>query len=132
MGSNPLESLKFVAGAPKCSELDLKDCKLSGDDIQMPELRRLADDMPLLKKIILTGNPLVEAFGENPKAEVLARVPQVHIVAGIVEDEAVNDEDREAALTRTEELVVLKEEAEKAAREAEEAAKAAAEAEGSG
>jgi len=137
LGSNPLESLKFIAGAPQCSELDLKDCKLSSEDIQMPELRRLADDMPVLKRIILAGNPLVEAFGENPRAEVLARVPQVQMV----EDEAVNDEDREASVTRAQELVVLKEEAEKAAREEEErlAAEAAeaeaakaAEAEGGG
>merc|ERR1711972_330759 len=116
LGSNPLESLQFIAGVPACTELDLKDCKLSGEDIQMPELRRLADDTPSLQKIILEGNPLKDAFGENPKAEVLARVPQVQVV----EDEEVNDDDREASLVRAEELVVLKEEADKAAREARE------------
>merc|ERR1711972_343381 len=116
LGSNPLESLQFIAGVPACTELDLKDCRLSGEDIQMPELRRLADDTPSLKKIILEGNPLKDAFGENPKAEVLARVPQVQVV----EDEDVNDDDREASLVRAEELVVLKEEADKAAREARE------------
>jgi Leucine-rich repeat (LRR) protein len=116
LGSNPLESLQFIAGVPACSELDLKDCKLSGEDIQMPELRRLADDTPSLKKIILEGNPLKAEFGENPKAEVLARVPQVQVV----EDEEVTDDDREASLVRVEELVVLKEEADKAAREARE------------
>jgi Leucine-rich repeat (LRR) protein len=136
LGSNPLESLNFIAGAPKCSELDLRDCSLKGEDIQMPELRRLAEDVPCLKKIILAGNPLLEAFGENPKAEVLARVPQVQTV----EEEAVTDEDREASLVREKELVVLKEEAEQAAREEEErlaaeareAAQEAEDAEGAG
>lgn len=125
LGSNPLETLQFVAGAPQCRELDLKDCKLSGEDIQMPELRRLVDDTPLLKTLWLAGNPLVEAFGENSKAEVLARIPQVQVVEG----EEVNDEDREAAVTRIEELVVLKEEADKAAAERAEEERLAKEAE---
>jgi Leucine-rich repeat (LRR) protein len=125
LGSNPLETLQCVDGAPQCRELDLRDCKLSGEDIQMPELRRLVKDTPKLKTILLSGNPLVDAFSENMKAEVLARIPQVQIV----EDQEVNDEDREAALTRVEELVVLKEEADKAAAERAEEERLAKEAE---
>jgi Leucine-rich repeat (LRR) protein len=129
LGSNALESLAFIGGAPKCSELILTGCKLSGDDIQLPELKRLAGDTPELRTLALSGNPLFDVLsgGENPKAELLARVPQVTIVVG-VEVEAVLDEDREAAVTRAEELVVLKKEAdEQFARE--EAERLAAEAE---
>lgn len=119
LGGNALESLAFIEGAPKCSDLVLTGCKLSGDDIQLPELKRLADATPELKKIDVSGNPLFDVLsaGENPKAEALARIPQVEIVVG-VESEAVTDEDRQAAVTRAEELVVLKKEAdEQAARE---------------
>lgn len=96
LSNNMLESLAFINGAPNCSELILTGCKLSGDDIQMPELKRLADATPVLKKIMLGGNPCFDALGENVKAEVLARVPQVTIVEG----EEVTDEDRDQAVTR--------------------------------
>jgi Leucine-rich repeat (LRR) protein len=135
LGSNALETLAFIDGASECRELILTGCKLSGDDIQMPELKRLAKDTPNLAKITLSGNPLFEALGENLKAEVVARIPQVTTVEG----EEVLDEDREAAVTRAEELVILKKEAdEQAAREeaerlaAEAEAKAAEEAEKAG
>jgi len=124
LGSNMLETLAFINGAPKCSELILTGCKLSADDIQMPELKRLADDTPTLEKIVLSGNPCFEALGENVKAEVLARIPQVTMVEG----EEVTDEDRELSVTRTEELVVLKQEADELAAK-EEAERLAAEAE---
>lgn len=135
LGSNALETLAFIDGAPKCRELILAGCKLSGDDVQMPELKRLANETPALQSITLSGNPLFDGLGENVKAEVLARIPQVSVVEG----EEVQDEDREAAVTRAEELVVLKQEAdEQAAREeaerlqAEAEAKAAEEAEKAG
>jgi len=129
LGSNVLESLAFIGGAPKCSDLILTGNKLSGDDIQLPELKRLGSDTPELKKIDLSGNPLFDVLsaGENAKAELLARIPQVSIMVG-VEVEAVIDEDREAAVTRAEELVVLKKEADELF-EKEEAERLAAEAE---
>lgn len=122
-----LESLQGIGGAPKCSELVLTDCGLSGEDVQMPELKRLATDTPNLKTIHLTGNPCFEALGENQKAEILARVPQVTRVTGI-EEEVVTEDDRKAAVTRVEELVVLKEEADKLAAEKAEEERLAAEA----
>merc|ERR1711977_776720 len=101
----------------------------------MPELKRLADETPKLQKIILAGNPLFDALGDNVQAEVLARTPQVTMV----EDKEVTDEDREAAITRKEELVELaKEAAAEAARleaerlQAEAEAKAAEEGGGEG
>jgi Leucine-rich repeat (LRR) protein len=125
LSSNALETLAFIKGAPKCSELILTDCKLSGEDIQMPELKRLAEETPKLENIMLGGNPLFDVLGENPKSEVLARIPQVTMV----ENEPVNDEDREAALVRAEELVVLKKEADEQAAREEAERKAAEEAE---
>lgn len=116
LGNNALESLAFINGAPECTELILAGCKLSGEDIQMPELKRLAIDTPKLETITLSGNPLFDVLGEAVKAEVLARVPQVKTVEG----EAVTDEDRDASVVRAEELVVLKAEADEAARIAEE------------
>jgi len=140
LGNNALESLAFIEGAPNCKELILAGCKLSGDDIQMPELKRLATATPLLETILLAGNPLEGGLGENPRAEVLARIPQVLVVESLPEG-AVTDEDRELSLVRKEELVVLKvesdavaeterlaAEAERLAAEAEAAAAAAAEA----
>lgn len=129
LGSNALETLAFIKGAPTCRDLNLTGCKLSGEDIQMPELKRLADETPALEKINLSGNPCFEVVSgcENVKAEVLARIPQISILVG-VEVEEVTEEDRETAQTRAEELVVLKKEAdEQAARE--EAERLAAEAE---
>jgi len=111
LSNNALETLAFIDGAPKCSDLILTGCKLSSEDIQMPELKRLADATPVLQTILLSGNPCFEALGENPKAEVSARIPQIKQVEG----EAVTDEDRELAATRVEELIVLKQEADEAA-----------------
>lgn len=127
LGNNALESLAFIEGAPNCKELILAGCKLSGDDIQMPELKRLATATPLLETILLAGNPLEGGLGENPRAEVLARIPQVLVVESLPEG-AVTDEDREASLVRKEELVVLKAEADELAAK-EEAERLAAEAE---
>merc|ERR1719335_1877106 len=116
LSNNQLEKLEFIGGAPKCSELILAGCKLSGDDIQLPELKRLAADTLELQSIALSGNPLFDVLGagENPKAELLARIPQVTRMVG-AEVEDVNDEERQAALTRVEELIVLKKEADEAA-----------------
>jgi len=116
LGNNMLESLAFINGAPVCRELILTGCKLSADDIQMPELKRLAIETPQMTTIMLGGNPGFDSLGENVKAEVLARIPQVTMVEG----EEVTDEDRELAVTRTEELVVLKQEADEQARKEEE------------
>jgi Leucine-rich repeat (LRR) protein len=125
---NQLQSLAHIAGAPEIEELDIRDNQFNSEDIQLPEMRRLGNDTPVLRNLLVSGNPLADAFSETLKVEMLVCAPQLHRV----EEELIVDEDREAAHVREQEIEVeaARIAAERAAAEAEARAQAEAEAAG--
>lgn len=120
LGKNQLMTLEHVGGAPKCRELEVSENQLPAEEAGVVELRRLGESLPRLRALSIGETPLAQGLSDGLRAEVLVYLPQLTRL----EDEAVTDEDREAAEARVQEI---REAAEAAAAEAEAAARAAAE-----
>mmetsp|Transcript_67210 Transcript_67210/g.108249 ORF Transcript_67210/g.108249 Transcript_67210/m.108249 type:complete len:321 (-) Transcript_67210:25-987(-) len=120
LSKNQLVSLQHIGGAPNCEELDLGENQLSTEDPNLPELRRLGNEMALLKSLVVAGN------ASDLRIEAIVAAPQLQSIDG----EPVTAEDRESATAKVEELTeAIKAREEEMARQAEEAAAAAAAAE---
>lgn len=98
--ANKLENLEGIAGVPALKELNIRGNQLGAtkeegaeglDPVQ--DLMKLGSDTPELEGLKISGNPVADGFGDEAKVELLICAPQLLRL----EDEALTDEERQAA-----------------------------------
>jgi len=91
VSSNPMTSIAHITGAPRCSELKIGENQLSSEDPSV--LNCLGSCLPELTSLELGNCPLVEALGDDLRAQVVMRIPKLKSLDG----ELVTKDDRTAA-----------------------------------
>jgi hypothetical protein len=111
VSKNQLSFMYHVEGAKKLITLNVAENQFgggSGDDDGFDEFKKMNQALPILQTLVMSGNPLCDAFPE-PRKEILLVVPGLLKI----DDEKVTNEEREACVQLAKVRAVEKAEMEK-------------------